>query len=251
VLEKLCIGITLQELNLRTRDYNASTPELGREAGDEDVMALESLESSSDSEQQESQGNLEATSLETPAEGQLERDGANNLPTSASASEPTAGETKAATASKKAASQASGAFFFDRTGKEHRQVPLLREFSIKGFAIYIDSGPSTRLISFPSGTASIQNQSEGAHGVERIETAAGERLDSQGPGPGSKPVENLTPEQLDEAMQELHKHVFEQAADPATATSQGRTKTGDPASSINDENASEAAPACANFVIKP
>jgi hypothetical protein len=64
-------------------------------------------------------------------------------------------------------------------------------------------------------------------------------------------VENLTPEQLDEAMQELHKQVFEQAADPTTATSQGRTKTGDPASSINDENASEAAPACANFVIKP
>lgn len=155
VLEKLCIGITLQELNLRTRDYNASAPELSREAGDEDIMALESLESSSDSEQQESQGNLEANSPETPAEGQLERDGANNQPTSASASELTAGETKAATLSKKAASQASAAFFFDRTGKEHRGVPLLREFSIKGFAIYIDSGPNTRLISFPSGTASI------------------------------------------------------------------------------------------------
>ena len=178
MLEKLCIGITLQELNLRTRDYNTSAPELGREAGDEDVMALESLESSSDSEQQESQGHQEAASLETPAEGQLERDGVKNPPTSTSASEPTASETKAATASKKAASQASGAFFFDRTGKEHRGVPLLREFSIKGFAIYIDSGPNTRLISFPSGAASIQNQIEGVDGVERIETAAGERLES-------------------------------------------------------------------------
>jgi hypothetical protein len=37
--------------------------------------------------------------------------------------------------------------FFDRNLKENLGLPILKEFSIKGFAIYIDSGPRARLIS--------------------------------------------------------------------------------------------------------
>jgi hypothetical protein len=62
----------------------------------------------------------------------------------------TPAEDKAGLVIKKAASQGTSSFFFDRTVKENRGVPLLREFSIKGFAIYIDSGLETQLISFPS-----------------------------------------------------------------------------------------------------
>ena len=43
---------------------------------------------------------------------------------------------------------ASKNYFFDRTLKENMGKPLHKEFSIEGFAIYIESGPQTRMVCF-------------------------------------------------------------------------------------------------------
>ena len=149
------------------------------------------------------------------------------------------------------ASPVAGSFFFDRTVKENRGVPLLREFSIKGFAIYIDSGPETRLISFPSSrsTKSLAICDPGEGGS--IEAS------SHAPLPGkeataSKRDPALTPEELDKAMQEIHKRIFEAALDPrpglspeeAGALGQGSRAGG--GTSDSEERA-----AFASFIIKP
>lgn len=47
-------------------------------------------------------------------------------------------------------------FFFDRTSKEHSGMPLYKEFKIKGYAIYLDSGPDIQLLS--KCTASLANK---------------------------------------------------------------------------------------------
>ena len=39
-------------------------------------------------------------------------------------------------------------YFFDRTLHENIGKPLHKEFSVEGFAIYIESGPQTRLLCF-------------------------------------------------------------------------------------------------------
>ena len=40
-------------------------------------------------------------------------------------------------------------YFFDSTLKENRGTALHKRMSIEGFAIYIDSGPDTMLLSYP------------------------------------------------------------------------------------------------------
>ena len=137
IADKVCIGVTLKELTLRTTD---STVDAAAEGAGEETGRFDSISSSSDSAEEDNP-TIDGTEASKLDQRERQASGSDIL---------TATEDKAGLVIKKAASQGTSSFFFDRTVKENRGVPLLREFSIKGFAIYINSGPETHLISFSS-----------------------------------------------------------------------------------------------------
>lgn len=139
-VERMCIGITLQELSGRTTEAKAQTAVNNASLREAEQLDSEG-EEGTDHESQETLGRASS------AHGEPQQE---TLPDEAipQASEPVQQPEKGST-KKTASASADKAFFFDRTTREHRGAPLLREFSVKGFAVYIDSGTRTRLISFP------------------------------------------------------------------------------------------------------
>ena len=137
VLEKMCIGVTLRELTLRTTESSrlgqsgVRGPLLGGELG-EPACASDEEESDADSEEARSQAQAEAvpaSEQRVPTE-QAERagEGANaEAKASSRGALPAKGRVPTA---KKAGASASKAAFFDRTAKENRGAPLLKEFSV-------------------------------------------------------------------------------------------------------------------------
>ena len=238
ITDKICIGVTLKELTLRTTDStaNAAAEDTRGEHGE-----FEPMDSSSDSEEEEDQS---TSGIEASKHDQL-----GKWTSGSDIQAPS--EDEAGLVTKKVASQGAGSFFFDRTVKENRGVPLLREFSIKGFAIYIDSGLETQLISFPS-SKSAKPPSIREFGEEGIIEGS-----SRAPLPdkeveASKRDPAMTSEELDKAMQELHKQLFEVALDPRPCLSPEEAGAADRSSRAGDGSSDPEKPAVvANFIIKP
>jgi hypothetical protein len=133
-MDKMCIGITLQSLDLRTCEaIDLNT-----------VNKIGQGYYTSDEDQEE---------VKSPAKPKSKLESAK-------------------TETKKESSKKEKNVFFDRTAKENRGVPLFREFRLKGFAVYIDSGSDVRLLSF------LEPEAKKVQGG--VEIALIEEIDSTG-----------------------------------------------------------------------
>ena len=143
----MCIGVTLKSLDLRTSDYSRPELEAGASIFENrdcaDMFSSDDEDADPESELLETQPDVvqrlptegqDPGLLEVPATEALEgRAPKMSLPSSRGGSKQ---------------SLIPRTNFFDRTLKENRGVPLVKEFSLSGLAVYIDSGPETVLISF-------------------------------------------------------------------------------------------------------